>query len=383
MKRIIILLGIFLSLGLQDCYPKNDIEISLLTCSSGSASFESWGHSAIRVNYNDEKETDIVYDFGRFDFSTTNFYLKFVKGKLRYGIGLKNTHNFINDYLLENREIIEQKLNLSDKVKHEIIKRLEYLYKPENRFYHYDFIDKNCTTQLRDLILDNFEKDTQKQITNKTYRIEINEFLKERQWIRFGINLVFGPSVDNEINTKESMFLPYYLYSGLNDLSINGRKLVTSEKRFNKVETNQSNLLALLNPTLIFVILLILILFIKSPRIQIPIFIIIGLTGLLILLISIITEHQDLKNNFNLLWCNPLYLVAVFFQLKNNSSFQYYLSVTLQLMIVVMIIIWIVKIQSWEIAFFPIVLILSIYNIKIIKTGYNSKIPASRVSVLR
>ena len=36
-----------------------------------------------------------------------------------------------------------------------------------------------------------------------------------------------------------------------------------------------------------------------------------------------------------------------------------------------MIIIWIAKIQSWEIAFFPIVLILSIYNIRIIKTGYN------------
>lgn len=357
--------------GLQNCYSKNDTEISILTCSAGTASYEAWGHSAIRIKYICDNETDIVYDFGRFDFSTTNFYWKFIKGKLRYGIGRKNSHDFFRDYQSENREIIEQKLNLSDEAKFRIIEQLNYLFIPENRYYYYDFIDKNCTTQLRDLILDNIETDSQWQITDKTYRDGINEFLKERPWVAFGINLLFGRGVDRKMDTKEGMFLPYYLYYGLNDLFVSGQKLVGMEARFNNIETNQSEFIRRISPAFIFAVILFLILFIKSPVIQMPFYTITGLTGLTILFISVITEHQELKNNFNLLWCNPLYLVAAFFQLKNNSGYQYYLAVALQFMIIGMIIIWVVKIQSCEIAFFPIVLLLSVFNFRIIKLHFN------------
>ena len=369
LKRHVIILGLFLLIGLH-AYSDNQIEISLLTCSSGSESFSSWGHSAIRV-IDKEQSIDIVYNFGLFDFDTPNFYLKFVKGKLKYKLGIHSTNRFFRTYFREDRQIIEQKLNLSDENEIKIIHRLEYLYRPENKYYYYEFSKKNCTSELRDLIFNNTETDLKKKKTNKTYRILINEFLTNRLWLKFGMNLIFGTSVDKKIDNYESMFLPDYLYWGLNNIKVNNnKKLVSSETTFNKVEKNKSNYPFLLNPILLFSILLIIVLIYKSSKIQLPIFLITGITGLLILIVWLLTEHDELKNNFNLLWCNPLYTLSTFLLIKNNVKYQMYLSIILLIMIIGIIIIWITQTQSWEIGFLPIVLILTIYNIRIIKTGF-------------
>ncbi len=366
-KKYILAFAISLLIGLQYGYANNQIEISLLTCSSGSESFSSWGHSAIRV-IDKEQSLDIVYNFGVFDFDTPNFYLKFVKGKLKYKLGAHNTNRFFGSYIHEDRQIIEQKLKLSDENEIKIKNRLEYLYRPENRYYYYEFSKENCTTKLRDLILEDVETEIKKKKTNKTYRILINEFLSNRLWLKFGMNLIFGPGVDEKIDNYESMFLPDYLCWGLNDIKVNDTKLVSSETIFNKVETTKSNYPFLLNPILLFSVLLIIVLIFKSSKIQVPIFLITGITGLLILIVWILTEHIELKNNFNLLWCNPLYLAVAFIQIKNNTKLKMYLAIILQAMLIGFVVIWLSRVQSFEIGFIPIVLILSVYNIRVIKT---------------
>lgn len=367
LKRHVIILGLFLLIGLH-AYSDNQIEISLLTCSSGSESFTAWGHSAIRVI--DKKQSiDIVYNFGLFDFDTPNFYLKFVKGKLKYKLGIHSTNSFFRTYFSENRQIIEQKLNLSDEDEIRIISKLEYLYKPENRYYYYDFSKKNCTSELRDLIFNNVETDFQNQNINKTYRIQINEYLTNKLWLKFGMNLIFGTGVDKKIDNYESMFLPDYLYWGLNNIKVNNKKLVSSETTFNKVKKNKSNYPFLLNPIFLFSVLLIIVLIYKSSKIQVPVFLITGITGLLILIVWLLTEHDELKNNFNLLWCNPLYLAIAFSQIKNNVKLKMYLSIILQAMLIGVVVIWISQIQSFEIGFLPIILILTIFNIRMIRNG--------------
>ncbi len=368
LKNHLLVLVIFFLLGIQSIYPNNRIEISLLTCSSGAESFSSWGHSAIRV-IDHNKSIDIVYNFGLFDFDTPNFYLKFVKGKLKYKLGIHSTNRFFRTYFREDRQIIEQKLNLSDENEIKIIRRLEYSYRPENRYYYYEFSKKNCTSELRDLIFNNIETDLKKKITNKTYRILINEFLTNRLWLKFGMNLIFGTGVDKKIDNYESMFLPDYLYWGLNNIKVNNEKLVRSETTFNKVEKSKSNYPFLLNPILLFSVLLIIVLIYKSSKIQLSVFLIIGIIGLLISIVWLLTEHDELKNNFNLLWCNPLYLVIIFYQIKNNVKLKMYLSIILQAMLIGIVVIWLSRVQSFEIAFIPIILILSVYNIRIIKKG--------------
>jgi hypothetical protein len=115
--------------------------------------------------------------------------------------------------------------------------------------------------------------------------------------------------------------------------------------------------------------LLIIVLIYKSTKIQLPVFLITGITGLLILIVWLLTEHYELKNNFNLLWCNPLYLAIAFSQIKNNVKLKMYLSIILQAMLIGVVVIWLSRVQSFEIAFIPIVLILSVSNIRAIKIG--------------
>ena len=343
-----------------------------MTCSGGQESSESWGHSAIRIidHYN---FADVTYNFGVFDPNTPNFYLEFIQGKLKYQLAIRHTNDFINSYVSEGRQVIEQKLNLSDECEKRIIEKLVNLYRPENRFYYYNFVDKNCTTALRDLIFGNVNTDFNNKLINETYRILISEYFTEQLWTKFGMNLILGSKVDRRIDIYESMFLPDYLYRESSKVKVNGKSLVINEKTYNFTKKNATNYPFLLNPTFVLSVLALFVLLYKSSKFQSLIFIIVGLIGLLVLSITIFTEHQELRNNFNLFWCNPLYLIsAIFLFTKTKIKLQMYMSILLLILIVGMIVIWIWNLQSFENGFLPIVLILSIYNFRIIKTGYNT-----------
>jgi len=364
MNKSLIALTIFLIIGLQHVYPKSEIEISLLTCSSGAETFTAWGHSAIRI-VDKDANLDIVYNFGLFDFNMPNFYSKFIKGKLKYKLDTQQTFRFYTGYFHENRQIIEQKLNLSYESKTKIIDRLEYLHRPENRYYYYSFVGKNCTSELRDLILENVETNFDNTITQKTYRDQLNESLDNKLWVRFGMSLIMGYKIDRNINKFESLFLPDYLYEGLNDLQTNNEPIVKEEQVYNKVDNTGNAYPFIINPIFIFSLILVLIVFIKSNYVQIPLQIITGLTGLLILAVSLYTEHTELQYNLNLLWINPLYLFTVF-KFKNYPNIRKYLTLFIQALIIIMIPIWIFHIQQFELTFLLICSILTIFNIRIL-----------------
>lgn len=382
MKRNIILTLTLIILGIQSVYPNNNIGISLLTCSSGQESYESWGHSAIRIIDYDNSH-DITYNFGLFNPNAPNFYLKFIQGKLKYQLGIQNTNDFINSYISEDRQVVEQKLNLSAECEKRIIEKLENLYKPENRFYYYNFVGKNCTTELRDLIFSNVNTDFNNKPTSKSARILISEYLTGQPWSKFGINLIMGSKVDRGIDIYNSMFLPDYLSIELSKVNVNGKSLVLNEKIFNLKKTSDKKQPFLLDPTFIFIVLAFVVLFNKSSKLQGMIFILVGIIGLLVMSISVFSQHLELKNNFNLLWCNPLYLIsAIFLITKSYIKLQMYLSFLLLSLIIGTVIVWIGKLQSFENGFLPIALILTIYNLRIVKTGYNINYPASSVAVV-
>ncbi|MBU8893474.1 MAG: DUF4105 domain-containing protein [Bacteroidales bacterium] len=364
MKKNIVTYFFLLFIGITSIYSNDNIEISLLTCSSGSETFTAWGHSAIRI-IDKKSSVDIVYNFGLFDFNTPNFYLKFIKGKLKYKLGTHSTRNFFISYFEENRQIIEQKLNLSEEDKVKIINELGYLYRPENRYYYYSFVGKNCTSELRDLLFENVETDFQNQLTNKTHRDQLNEFLNDKLWVRLGMSLIMGYKVDKKIDMFESMFLPDYLCYGLNNIQTNGEKLVLTENVYNKIENNNINYPFIFNPLFILSLLLLVVLFVKSKFIQTPILLIVGLIGLAILLVSLITEHPELQYNLNLLWLNPLYILAVF-KFRKKPKLKIYLAGIIQILIIIIIPIWIFKVQYFELSYLPIILFLTLFNLRIV-----------------
>jgi hypothetical protein len=356
LKRNTIITLLCLILGIQNAFPAPQLEISLLTCSGGNVAYEAWGHSALRV-IDHHQQTDICYNFGIFDFNTPHFYEKFIQGKLKYQLGLEYTSDFLQSYQHEGRQVTEQKLNLPDSTAARILARLEYLYQPAQRYYEYHFIGKNCTTELRDVLFGNIPTDFINKATDKTYRTQLSEFLTAEPWTKFGMNLIMGISVDRKPDLYNSLFLPAYLYEGIKAINVNGKKLVAAEKILTLKQQTNSASSFLLHPVVVFSLLLIIALLLRSSQTFSGIlFFLIGITGLFILTVSLFTEHQELKNNFNLLWCNPLYLLACFFVFKKSAvKLKKYLCILLLLCMAVMVVIWIAGIQHFEYGFLPIV----------------------------
>ena len=129
------------------------LEISLLTCSPGSELYTKFGHSAIRL-LDRQTGTDLVYNYGIFDFDTPNFYGKFTQGSLQYWLAVQPTQGFLRMYALDKRGVIEQKIYLEAEEKKKIRLFLEENRRPENRYYRYDPFLDNCATRVRDVLFD-------------------------------------------------------------------------------------------------------------------------------------------------------------------------------------------------------------------------------------
>ncbi|MDD2491484.1 MAG: DUF4105 domain-containing protein [Bacteroidales bacterium] len=281
-------------------------KISLITCTAGSELYSTFGHSALRVK-DDSLAMDIVFNFGLFDFNTPNFYLKFIQGKLNYMLGIQNTADFLWQYSYEGRGVYEQELDLSPLQKSELIEKLTFLYKPENRYYLYSFLFKNCTTELRDLL--NPYIAFPEGLESENFRDLINSYVKETKWTRAGINLILGSNLDREISLWEGMFLPDKLFDGLKSITKENKLLTKND------EIQPKNTPFLLSPIFFSILILSLLLlsrFFKSLRfIQFAALLFYALLGITLLGIIILTDHIELHSNYNLLWCNPLYALLL------------------------------------------------------------------------
>ncbi len=88
------------------------LRISLLTCTPGEELYSTFGHSAFRI-VDSSSVTDVVYNYGTFNFDDEGFYIKFTRGKLLYYVSAENFADFRYAYETTNRGITEQVLNLT------------------------------------------------------------------------------------------------------------------------------------------------------------------------------------------------------------------------------------------------------------------------------
>lgn len=301
-----------------------------------------------------------------FDFDTPNFEYKYLNGKLKYNRGIQKTEDFIKIYTYEGRLVSEQILDLTTREKRKILSRLQFLYRPENRFYLYSFLEKNCSTETRDL-LSYIGANFQDQKIKKSNRGLINSYLKEMPWLKLGINLVLGKSLDKNSSRSQSMFLPDYLKKEIDACTLNGKKLVKSEQYLNSIEsTSEFNIQRTLPPLVVFSILVLLFLFWFPTPIRILTCLSFGLTGLFILVLWIFSGHEEVKSNLNIIWCNPLYLLYIPLLLKNKAS--KILTLALMATLVSSVLVWIFKVQIFDISIIPLLIILGILNLKEMNT---------------
>ncbi len=350
------------------------LRISLLTCSPGEELYSTFGHSALRVT--DYKAgTDIVYNYGTFDFQDPDFLLKFTRGQLLYFLDQESFQGFLNDYRAENRSVREQLLNLSCSEKMQMQQALFINMRDENRSYKYDFLFDNCTTRLRNLILRNGANSytTGNVLPNPetTFRDHIHHYLNENKqyWSKLGIDILLGKKMDRDMTNDEAMFLPDYLEKGLDStFSSTGRLVTAKQVLFERKETDTGTG-SIFTPTVVFWLLFLitaLISFFTGPKfkkflsvLDFLAFFITGMLGCLLIFMWVGTDHNTTQNNLNLLWAIPTHAIGAFFTGSKKNRPVWYFRITTAACLL-LVIGWFLLPQQLDPALIPWVLIIAL-----------------------
>lgn len=308
-------------------------EISILTCRSGDELYSTFGHTAIRIQ-NDATGEDYVYNYGLFSFDTPNFYPKFMRGQLPYFLGATKFKYFIREYTFEERSIFEQKLILNQAQKRAIIEFLADNARPENRAYKYDFFYDNCATRVVDVYGLAGEISYDLAVEDKTFRDLLKENLKNLVWSDFGIDLVIGARADIQTNRRHQMFLPEYVMDNLAAAKVDGTNPLArpAELILDYEDLNQKRKTRGTHWPMICTGILFLIMFLinvrqnKFTRPLNKIFLILcAALGVFLLLMWFGTDHGATRDNWNVLWLNPLIFVFLFAKDKFRLYTTYFL----------------------------------------------------------
>ena len=365
-KLLIILILTFFVNALK----AGDVQISVLTCAEGKEIYASFGHCAFRI-VDKEKHIDKVYNYGTFSYKQPYFVLKFVKGFLNYSLSAYPYYYFEKEYTRDGRKVREQVLNLNEDEKRALYDFLEWNALEENRYYKYNFLEDNCSTKIRDIL----KKVCKENIVfpEETYdfslRDQINVRIKEMPWFRLGVSLLMGLPVDKKADSYTIQFLPDYIYLILNQTFIKHggelEKIVAKENVLVDVKqpVNKTDFTTYCSPllvfSLVFAILAVVTFYeVKNGKynalIDRILLIIVGLFGILFFVMWFFTEHTVTAWNLNILWANPLHIVAAFMVKKKDGFWNGYFKATACLTAIMLVFGWAIP-QQYDVAFYPII----------------------------
>ncbi len=395
MKKILVftlfLIGFFFAKASNSIEITDSTTVSLLTCSPGKLAYEKFGHTAIRIK-DTSQNIDFIANWGLFDFSKPNFYIRFIEGKTYYLLGIQSTEHFLLSYAERNSQVTEQILNLTPTEKEILVNAISENYLPENREYLYNFVYDNCATRPYDLIINLFNNNkihyNNTILEPYTFRQSVAFYADSKSWLMFGIDIIFGREADKiATQQRENFFLPEFLSHALNLITINsgnenGKKLVQSEEIIvaKKTEINDSEN-SLPYPLLVSSILLILVAIITTYELRSGkhfrvigafFFILSGAAGIIIVFLMFFSIHPLVGENFNLLWCNPLNLIAGFLMLfrKMVPKLRIYHIFNI-ILLFLSLIVFALSIQHCNLAFLPLIGILLLRTVLILRVTKN------------
>jgi hypothetical protein len=313
-----------------------DAQVSIFTCDRGEELYSTFGHTALRIT-DPNNALDVVYNYGYFDFRTENFYFKFVKGDLQYYMKVTSYDDFVFEYKLERRQVIEQTLNLPLAKKQELFDALNKSLLSDEKNYTYKFIDRNCTTMVVNKINGLFGTEKIQKVDDKSisYRTLLYPYFENYFWYKLGINIVFGAKTDQN---AEKLFLPIELLNSLDKATVDGKPLVSKKETVVQGVSSQPKFSFFDSIYLICVVLLLLVIINKLFLFKGYLFVC-GILGLFLCLIGLYSQHEELLWNYNALLFNPLFLLIPF--AKNN--FLKKLNATLLILLLIYCILMLTK----------------------------------------
>ena len=307
---------------------RSEVKVSVLTCSPGDEAYSLYGHTALRY-VDTDRNLDVVFNYGCFDFSTPNFGWRFVLGETDYMVGCQDFEDFLPEYALRGSAVVEQVIDLNEDEARALFRALLLNIRPQNRVHTYRYLDNNCTTKVRDKLLealaaagDIVYEDSVP--AGKTYRDALALPSMEHPWYTFGINLLLGAGVDKALTVETAQFLPLDYMAALEGMKIvaadgTERRLVAGTNILlpeNKVATVRSNFTPF-NASLLLLLATFVAMLCELRRrrtywgVDVLLMSLQGLAGVLLLFMALCSEHPAVDVNWLIVLFNPLALVLM------------------------------------------------------------------------
>ena len=366
-------------------------EISLITIGPGPELYDSFGHTAIRV-HDDASNIDWVFNYGRFNFNTPNFYMKFARGKLLYTLWVTPFDDFIEDYKYQRRWVKEQILALDTKEKALFFDFLKNNAKDENREYLYDFFFDNCATRPVDALVsvmgEQLKVDYSSFPEGFSHRDLIRNNVHWNTWGMLGMDVAIGSVTDRLATKKEYAFLPEYTMEAFShSILSNERPLISkTETLYTPEEENTYKESFLISPIIIMSLLSLLLLY-KTYKdhknekalgiVDTLVLFCTGIIGILLALLWFGTEHSTTKWNYNLLWAFPFHIIASFVIRKVTPPKWIYPYLKLSVILLALLCFhWIIGVQQYAYALIPLFIALAVRYMYMLKVVKKSRITA-------
>ncbi|WP_297801200.1 DUF4105 domain-containing protein [Arenimonas sp. GDDSR-1] len=309
-----------------------ELRVGVMTMQPGAIFWERFGHNAIVI---DDGKRPMSYNFGFFDPTESGFAGNFVKGRMNYILAALPLEQDLDYYRRAGRGVSIQWLDLDAAQKQNIRARLEFLAKPENARYRYDYFTNNCATQVRDVLDAALDGGLKRQMVasslGNTYRSESVRLAWPAKWMALGFDLGMGRAGDAPLNRWQDAFIPMRLQQSLREAKgPNGGPLVLAEQSIlpDTLPPPPAELAPwTLTAAAIGLALAGLFFWMArhAPRLatalQLGFWGLCGLIGTLLLLIWVFTEHRFAYSNENLLLFSPLAgLALVLYSVRKRSE---------------------------------------------------------------
>lgn len=350
--------------------------ISLLTVSPGQDIYAHYGHTALRVA-DPKNGFDLVFNYGLFDFNSPNFIFRFIRGETDYVCGAFAYADFLLEYQMENRNVIEQILNLKPQEKEAVWQALVKNIQPENRTYRYNFFFNNCSTKPRDVIVKGIMGKVEYRTSGQypTLRSEIHHFTSSHPWTQFGIDFLIGAQADDSASLSDQQFAPEVLSESFAnavvvDDTAKTRPLVLETRQAVSIDSSLQGI-PFQGPKPLTVAWFLFLVVAACTAYEIwenkhfqaltaILYGVFGLTGSLIAFLVLFSIHPTTHINYLLLWQNPLHLIFAFGMIIGSFRKKYanaYLTANSALQILALAGIWIFP-QQLHPAMYPLLLMM-------------------------
>lgn len=349
----------------------DSIKVKLVTFYPGSEVFSVYGHSELRVTW---EGNDWYFNYGVFDFNEPGFVYRFVKGNADYMcVAIPPQYATAG---MGGRRMIEQELNLTPeqavKVRDFLINNIQ----PDNCKYQYQYLGDNCSTRPRDIIEMALGKSLHypAMTDSVTYRDMMSRYSRNYAWEQFGIDLVLGSDLDKPLDLRQQMFIPMVLMQAVDGASVDHDGTLVPLVSSKQVIVDGSSDGTVLPPTPWYlhpftaaIALLALVVGITvrdlsrhtvARWLDFGLCTVYSMAGSIIFFLMFVSVREATCPNFNALWVNPFYLIAIatMWSSRTRKALKVYHAVN-GVVVACTIIAWPLLPQVANVAFLPLMLI--------------------------